>query len=290
MLETLKIIALVQGFFVLAVLYANRKEYKKTTYWLLIGTLFSVLLYILADDGSNLFLANADWFLFDKSLFVTFLFLFFKYDRSALEKFSTKDFFYFIPNFIYVLLELFELYISEFNIVVESLEIAVEFIFTGYLIAILIPLFTRKIKHWIVYFVIPIAILFVFSFVNDIIQILGFAELPLFKDKNFNTYLLLIVAFLFYFIAFKLLTKSKEILAKKEISKYQNSILDDNQKNKIKQDLIQAMEKDQLFLNGKLSIQDVANNLNIPRQYISEVLNEHVGSPFSVRLKSSNFI
>ncbi|WP_456264238.1 helix-turn-helix domain-containing protein [Flavobacterium psychrophilum] len=40
------------------------------------------------------------------------------------------------------------------------------------------------------------------------------------------------------------------------------------------------MEMDKLYLNGKLSIQDVSNELNIPKQYISEVLNEHMKTNF----------
>jgi AraC-like DNA-binding protein len=90
----------------------------------------------------------------------------------------------------------------------------------------------------------------------------------------------LVVAFLFYFIAFKLLSKSKEILPKTETSKYKNSNLNPKLIAKYKTDLISSMEKDKLYLNGKLSIHDVSEKLNIPRQYISEVLNEHMDISF----------
>ena len=85
MLKTLQIIALLQGLFVLSVLFINRKDYKKTTFWLLFGSLLSVLLYISGDDENNLFVQDADWFLFDSSLFVTFLFLFFRYYKNSLK-------------------------------------------------------------------------------------------------------------------------------------------------------------------------------------------------------------
>ena len=87
MLQTIQLIALIQGVFVLFALYQRRKDYKKITFWLLFGSLLSVLLYILGDDNNNLFFENKDWFLFDNTLFVTFLFLFFKYYKSEREKF-----------------------------------------------------------------------------------------------------------------------------------------------------------------------------------------------------------
>jgi len=67
-------------------------------------------------------------------------------------------------------------------------------------------------EHWLIYFTVPISILFSLSSINDIFITLGYVELPFFRDQNFNTYLLLIIAFLFYFIAFRLLGKNKDIL------------------------------------------------------------------------------
>jgi AraC-like DNA-binding protein len=280
MLQTIQIIALVQGLFVLSVLFVNRKLYKKTTLWLLIGSLLSVLLYIIGDDGNNLFANNTDWFLFDNSLFVTFLFLFFRYYKRGKEKFSKSDCLFFIPNILYFIIEGIEISIVDDNLIVEVLELLTELTFIVYLGLILYSIVTGKRKHWIIYFTIPIIILFLLSLVNEIFLILGWSELPLFNNQYFNTYLLLIVAFLFYFIAFKLLSKGKEILPKTTINKYQNSNLNTKLIAKYKTDLINSMEKDKLYLNGKLSIQDVSEKLNIPRQYISEVLNEHMDTSF----------
>ncbi|WP_233206892.1 MULTISPECIES: AraC family transcriptional regulator [Flavobacterium] len=122
--------------------------------------------------------------------------------------------------------------------------------------------------------------MFVFSLINDILKIVGLSELPFLSDQNFNSYLLLVVAFLFYFIAFKLFNGNKEILPKVEIGKYKNSNLNDETINKYKTALINAMQIDKIYLDGKLSIQDVSDKLNIPRQYISEVLNEHMNNNF----------
>ncbi len=280
MLKTLQIIALLQGLFVLSVLFINRKEYKKTTFWLLFGSLLSVLLYIAGDDENNIFVQNSDWFLFDSSLFVTFLFLFFRYYKSGKEKFAILDLLFFLPNIIYFIIEGLEIFLVEENLIVEIFEITAELTFLFYLLAIIHSIITTKKKHWIIYFAIPIAILFALSSINDVIKAFGFAELPLFNDQNFNTYLLLVIAFLFYFIAFKLLSKNKDILPKTETSKYRNSNLNPKLIEQYKTDLFRSMETDKLYLNNKLSIVDVSEKLNIPRQYISEVLNEYMDTSF----------
>ncbi|EIA08965.1 helix-turn-helix domain-containing protein [Flavobacterium frigoris] len=280
MLKTIQIIALVQGLFVLYVLFINRKDYKKTTFWLFFGSLLSVILYIIGDDKNNLFAQNTDWFLFDNTLFVTFIFLFFRYYKSGKEKFKKLDYLFFLPNILYLILEVIEIKLVKENLIVEIFEVFSELTFVVYLFVILYSVVTVKSKIWVIYFIIPIAILFVFSLINDIFKIVGLSELPFFRDQNFNTYLLLVVAFLFYFIAFKLFNNGNDILPKIEIGKYKNSNLNLEMVNKYKIDLISSMEKDKLYLNGKLSIQEVSAKLNIPRQYISQVLNEHMDTNF----------
>ncbi|WP_432412776.1 helix-turn-helix domain-containing protein [Rasiella sp. SM2506] len=280
MLKTLQIIALLQGVFVLSVLFINRREYKKTTFWLLFGSLLSVLLYIAGDDENNIFLQDADWFLFDSSLFVTFLFLFFRYYKNEKKKFAKLDYLFFLPNVIYFVIEGIEIGMVEENLVIEIFEIAAELAFVVYLLLIIHSIITTRKKHWIIYFAIPIAVLFALSSLNDILKTFEVAELPLFNDQNFNTYLLLVVAFLFYFIAYKLLSKGKAILPKTKTNKYKNSNLNSALIEQYKLDLVHSMEIDKLYLNGKLSIHDVSSTLTIPRQYISEVLNEHMDTSF----------
>lgn len=280
MLKTLQIIALLQGIFVLSVLFINRRDYKKTTFWLLFGSLLSVLLYIAGDDENNIFVQDADWFLFDSSLFVTFLFLFFRYYKNEKKKFAKLDYLFFLPNIIYFVIEGVEIGMAEENLIVEIFEITAELAFVVYLLLIIHSIITTKKKHWIIYFAIPIAVLFALSSLNDILKTFEVAELPLFNDQNFNTYLLLVVAFLFYFIAYKLLSKGKDILPKTDTNKYKNSNLNPALIEQYKSDLIRSMEMDKLYLNGKLSIHDVSSSLTIPRQYISEVLNVHMDTSF----------
>lgn len=280
MLKTLQIITLLQGLFVLSILFINRKAYKKTTFWLLFGSLLSVLLYILGDDENNLFIQDADWFLFDSSLFATFLFLFFRYYKSRKEKFAKVDYLFFLPNVIYYIIDGVEIMMVEENFLVEIFEILAELTFVVYLSLIIYSITISKKKYWTFYFAIPIVILFALSSLNNILKTFGFSEISLFNDHNLNSYLLVIVAFLFYFIAFRLMNKMKGILLKTEPDKYKNSNLNPKLIKQYKADLLRSMETEKLYLNSKLSIHEVSKKLNIPRQYISEVLNVHMDTSF----------
>lgn len=280
MLKTLQIIALLQGLFVLSVLFINRKAYKKITFWLLFGSLLSIVLYIAGDDQNNIFSPGADWFLFDSSLFVTFLFLFFKYSNSHPDHFKKRDLLFFLPNLIYFIIEVAESTMGEENFFVELFEIPIELLFFTYLAYIVYTIFNTQHKHWVLYFALTVAILIGLSSMNDIFRLIGFEEFSFFNDQNFHTYLLLVVAFLFYFIAFNLISKGNSILPKNELNKYKNSLLNIKQIKDYQNALFHSMEVDKMYLNSKLYIQDVSKELNIPRQYISEVLNVHMNTNF----------
>jgi AraC-like DNA-binding protein len=166
------------------------------------------------------------------------------------------------------------------HIIVEAIEISTEFVFLIYLVIIVYQLIHSKKKYWALYFAFPISILFSFSILNNILKAIGFNEFLIFKNQNLNFYLLLIVAFLFYFLAFNLINKSKAILPLAETTKYKNSNLNQQLIEQYKADLLTCMQVNKLYLDGKLSIQDVSDHLNVPRQYISEVLNVHMHTNF----------
>ena len=281
MIKTLQIIALFQGLFVLVVLFANRKEYKKMTFRLIFGALITVLLYIVGDDDNNLFFEGVDLFLFDSSLFITFLFLFFRYYNNGKESFAKLDYLFFIPNLIYFIIELIEINSQSENFIVEIIEVLIEFTFFAYLCILFYSIITTKRKHWILYFVTPISILFGFASINDFLLAFGYDAFEIFNDQNFNTYLLLIIAFLFYFISLTLMNKKmNDILPKIKKDKYNNSNLNQEAIAQYKTDLINSMVNDKMYLNPKLSIHDLSKRNNIPRQYISEVLNEYMNTSF----------
>ena len=79
MIAILQIVALIQGIFLILVLFSKRESYKKPTLVLLLCSIASILLFLIGDDQNNLISKDVDWFFFDTSLFITFLFLFVKY-------------------------------------------------------------------------------------------------------------------------------------------------------------------------------------------------------------------
>lgn len=280
MLKTIQIIALLQGMFVLYLLYVNRNNYKKTTFSLLFGCLLSVVLFVIGDDEYNLLVKDTDWVFFHSSLFITFLFLFFKYSNSKEQEFSTPDYLFFLPNIIYFIIEGIEMIFVEEIFVVEFIERLNQFTFIIYLSYIIYSVVTTKRKHWVVYFVIPIVLVYALSGFNEVLEALKFQEIDALRERNITAYLLLITAFLFYFITFNLMNSDNLILPKKEMPKYKNSNLKPELIEQYKAAIINAMTVDKIYLNNKLSIYEVSKQLDIPRQYISEVLNVHMNTNF----------
>jgi len=280
MLKIIQIVALLQGLFILFIFYRTKENYRKITFWLFFGSIVSILLYIIGDDDNNLFIEGADWFLFDSSLFLTFLFLYFKYFRSENEVFLKRDYLFFLPSLLSFLIETLEIVSDEENDFLEIIETLTEFVFLGYLIYILYNLLRTKRANWILYFVAPIVLIMSISYINGILDLFELAPIVFSEDDDFNTYLLLVIAFLFYFITFYFISKPKELIPNTKITKYKSSNLKPELIEKYKNALIQAMEKEKLFMDSRLSIHNVSKKLNIPRQYISEVLNLHLNKSF----------
>ncbi|NLP58315.1 AraC family transcriptional regulator [Lutibacter sp. B1] len=280
MLRTIQIIAILQGLFLILVLLKNKKKYKSTTFWLFFGSIASVLLYLIGDDGSNIFKKGADWFLFDSSLFVTFLLLFLKYFKSGSDKFSKKDYLFFIPNIIFFSIEATEIILKKETVFIEIVELLIAITFLMYVIYIVYDVINTKGMKWVLYFVIPIGLIKSYMYVVDSLAFFGIAKMRMSNNEDFNKYLLLIIAFLFYFVIYNLITKPIEFLPKPTLNKYKTSGLKPELIKKYEGDLIQLMEEDKLFLDPKLSIVTVSEKLNIPRQYISEVLNLHMNISF----------
>ncbi len=280
MLKIIQIVALLQGLFILFIFYRTRKNYKKITFWLFFGSIVSILLYIIGDDDNNLFIEGADWVLFDSSLFLTFLFLYFKYFRSDNEVFLKRDYLFFLPSLFSFSIETLEIVSDEENDFLELIETLIDFVFLGYLIYILYNLLRTKRANWILYFVAPIVLIMSVSYINGVLDLFELAPIVFSEDDDFNTYLLLVIAFLFYFITFYFISKPKELIPNTKITKYKSSNLRPELIEKYKNALIQAMEKDKLFMDSRLSIHNVSKKLNIPRQYISEVINLHLNKNF----------
>lgn len=63
--------------------------------------------------------------------------------------------------------------------------------------------------------------------------------------------------------------------------KYSESPLDEQQKQRIKRDILQAIEKEKIYLESDMSINKLAQHLNISRTYISQVINEKFSRNFT---------
>ena len=170
------------------------------------------------------------------------------------------------------------------NDFLEIIETLIEFVFLCYLIYILYNLLKTKRTNWILYFVAPIVLILSISYINGLLDLFELAPIVFSSDDDFNSYLLLVVAFLFYFITFYMISKPKELIPNAEVTKYKSSNLTPELIEKYKNALIQIMEKEKLYLDHRLSIHSVSKKLNIPRQYISEVLNLHLNKSFQALL------
>ena len=279
MLRTIQYIALVQGIFLLLVLLKNQRKYKKPVFWLFLGCLISVILFVIGDDENNLWGIDEDLFLLDSSLFITFLFLFFRYKRSGMAQFRTTDLMFFLPNFLYLGIEVIELGWSDL-LLLEILELIAEVTFLIYLVIILINAFKIRTHDWIGYFVIPLVVISSLNYVANIRELITGKELMILGYEEYNSYYLLVLAFLFFFISFGLIDSPGWILPRVRNGGYEKSKLKAAQIEEYKQKLIKIMEDQEYFLNQKLSIHDVSRQLNIPRRYISEVLNAHMSTSF----------
>ena len=280
MLSTIQYIALVQGIFLVFVLLKNNRKYKRPLIWLLLGCLISIILFVIGDDENNLWWPETDIFFLDSSLFITFFFLFFKYKESGQSHFRTFDLIFFLPNFLYLGIELTELVWTEDLFILEILELVAEITFLAYLVIILAFAMKMRNRDWIVYFVVPIVIISSLNYVANIRELVSGQELMILGYDDYNFYYLLVLAFLFFFISFALIDRPGWVLPRIKNGGYSKSKLKTAQIEDYKQKLIGIMEDEAYFLNQKLSIHDVSRRLNIPRRYISEVLNVHMKISF----------
>ena len=281
MLAVIQFVTLFQGLFLLTVLFLNRKTYRKPVLWLLVGTIVSILFFIIGDDENNLFAKDIDWFFFDASLFVTFLFLFVKYYVSGKNVFRKSDLLYFIPNIMYFINEVYEVSsVTGEVLVIEVLELCIELAFLAYIIATIVILFKSRKPRWMLLFIVPLALLMSASMINEVLGWFELQEIEIFNDANFNTITLITVALLFYFIAMKLIVAPKEVMLAKEGEKYKSSGLNDNLVEEYQQSIISFMEVEKGYIDSKLSLTILSQKLNIPKQYISEILNVHLQTNF----------
>ena len=278
MFQTFQIVTLLQGLFLLLLLYKNKRQYIFTHYFYLNASLISLLIYLLGDTNSNLFISDFDFFIVDNTLFIVFLFLFLKNFNQPKPIQILKIAPYFLPVVVYVFIEVYEMFFGEpFGI--ESAEHFLYLIFIGYLVGSLY--YTLNLKVAIVvkipFLVLVCSLLTVylssiFSFVSHFESIEHY--------RNFNTILIFVIAFVFYYLSYLFAFNSSFINQPIIHNKYKNSSLNEKDIQEYIQKIKEGMESEKLYLNANLSLQHFSESVRIPKHFISEILNVHLQTNF----------
>ncbi|CAM4443809.1 helix-turn-helix domain-containing protein [Flavobacterium terrigena] len=274
MLQTIQIIAVLQGIFLLLYLFKNKNKYQTYNFWFLSALLVSLLSYIIGDDNNNLFLSNYDFFFVDKTLFVTLLFLFLKYFETS-KKINISVICYFIPTAIFILIELYETQFIE-TFWIEFFEHFIYVVCVTYLIFSLFFLKKIKIAKFIKtpFYFLLISLLITYSLL--IIDFLLDKEIIV----TLNSILIFEISVLFYYLTYIFVFNHNFFDLPIINSKYKNSSLNSNDIENYKTRIIAAMEVDKIFTNENLSLQTFSDTIHIPKHYISEILNIHLQTNF----------
>lgn len=276
MLKTIQIVALIQGLFLLIILFVKKDNYKRLNFWLLFATIVSLLFHVIGDDDFNLIQSDANWFVFHSPLIITLFFLLIKYHNSNHDKFQKKDCLYFIPYVAFVILQLLEDELGDNgSIAYIVFEGIIGLIMVYYLIFILYDIVKNKKEHWMLLFIVPYLIVYLLDSVpyyftgeHDYIPFL----------ESYG--IIGLSALLLYIILFKLVVSPKTVLPKGEIKEYKTSSLNKAKVEGYKATFLSLMDNEKLFKDNNITVNDVAQKMTIPRQHLSEVLNVHMKISF----------
>lgn len=274
MLQTIQIITLLQGLFLLLFLFKNRKKYNPYNFTFLTAILLSLLFYIIGDDNNNLFLNHYDFFFVDKTLFVTLLYLFLKYFNSS-QKTPYTIIWYFIPTVCYIAIEICEVLYSE-TFTIEVMEHSLSFVYIVYLILSLFHLKKIEIQKFIK---LPFYFLIYSLLITYALSVVEFT----FEEKllaKLNTILIFEISVLFYYLTYVFVFNHNFFDLPVHHSKYKNSSLNSKDIDDYKIRIIKAMETDKVFTNPDLSLQLFSETVDIPKHYISEILSSHLDTNF----------
>ena len=79
----------------------------------------------------------------------------------------------------------------------------------------------------------------------------------------------------------EIIKKEQELEEIKKREKYSTSLLSEEGNVSLYNDLLELMEQEKIFLNNKLTIEDVAKKLNTNRTYLSQIINEKTDTNFN---------
>lgn len=276
MLEIIQIIAIIQGLFLLSVLFVKQESYKRVNFLLLLGSIVALLLNIVGDDDFNLFFSNANWYFFQSPLIITLFFLLIKYHNSKQDKFQLRDLLYFLPYLFFITLQIVE----DVNGLVNNIWLMIGEVLAGvtllvYLGYTIYDIIKNKKERWMLLFIVPYALL---NLIDEISFILT-------KSHDYFSFLetygiIGLSAILLYMILFKLVVSPKSILPKADTKSYKTSSLSKSKAEVYKREFLRLMDKEKLFTNSNITVDQVAQKMGITRQCLSEVLNVYLKSNF----------
>lgn len=276
MLEIIQIIAITQGLFLLSVLFAKQENYQRVNFLLLLGSIIALLLNVVGDDDFNLFFSDANWYLFQSPLIITLFFLLIKYHNSKQDKFQVRDLLYFIPYLLFIMLQIIE----DVNNLDQNLWLVTGEVLTGvtllvYLGYTIYDIIKNKKKRWMLFFIVPYALIHLIEEISYIITE-SYDHFSFLESYGVTS----LTAILLYMILFKLVISPKSVLPKADTKAYKTSSLSKSKAEVYKSEFLRIMDEEKLFTNSNITVNQVAQKMGIPRQYLSEVLNVYLKSNF----------
>lgn len=266
-IKFIQLLAILQGFYLLLVFLP--KKSKKPSYYLFIGTVVSLLLYLIGDD-TNLWLKQ-NWFLFDIFLFITFYLLFIKYVLNNKKTFDSLDYLLFIPNFLILIAEISDLVLKKEILPIIILEKTLNWVFVFYLMLGLYFILKEKKQNWLLPFTITLIVILVFSYYDDeLLEV--FPENKIVAVIASGYFTPLAVSVVFYYISFKLHLQPNKFFKSIFEPQYKSSNLNNASSIKIKEELLFLMQEQKPFKNPRLTLNEVAKKLQVPKHHISQII------------------
>ncbi|MEN0002982.1 MAG: helix-turn-helix domain-containing protein [Bacteroidota bacterium] len=256
-------------------MFQKRQAYQQPTFWLFIGCLVSMILFALGDDDYNLLVSPSSWYFFHEPLLITFFFLFIRYSDTKRKTFQQSDALFFLPYLLYILIEMLSdrSALADY-LVLEVMETLIELVFLGMLLYSSYDIVKNEKERWLLAFILPFTLIFLLDSLSPLFLA---SQESFWAVDSYGAFL--VVIFLFYYVTYRLIAAPKEILATAD-AKYKSSSLSEAAIESTIQALHQLMQEEQLFKNQKLTADEVAAQLGITRQQLSEVLNVHMGMRF----------
>lgn len=278
LIKFFQLLAILQGLYFTLVFL--RKKSKKPSYYLFLGSIVSLLLYLIGDD-TNLWLGY-NWFLLDIYLFITFFSLFIKYFLGNQKTFNPKDYLFFLPNLLVLFTELSDLLLKRELLGIIILENILNWVFVSYLILGLYHIKTKKGKRqtWQFPFAMSLIVILIFSYFDDqLIESFPSNKLISFFASGYFTSLA--VSLFFFYISFKLHLQPSKFFKHIFDPQYKSSSLDKTVSKKIKKDLMLLMTSKKPYKNPKITLSDLAQQLQVSKQSISQIINLELETSFN---------